>query len=70
MPETSLNTRVEEILNHCKKVRSQLSLNPQRLDNIQIHLGLTKQQTLTVLQRLEEQGDIFRRAGVWQLTDR
>jgi predicted transcriptional regulator len=68
MPESSINTHVETIVQHQQKVRSLLSLNPQRLTNIQVHLGLTKPQTLSVLQRLEEQGEIFCRDKVWRLT--
>jgi predicted transcriptional regulator len=68
MPETSLNTRVEDINQHCKKVRSLLKEDPQTLAEIQAHLELTKPQTLTVIQRLEEQQEVSCRCGLWQLT--
>lgn len=69
MSETSLNTRVEEIGEHMKRVRSLLKMNPQRLTTIQTHLNLTKQQTLTVMERLEQKGEVCCRLGVWRLTD-
>jgi len=68
MPETSLNTRVEDVNQHCQKVRSLLRMNPQQLTTIKTHLGLIKPQTLTVMQRLETDRKIFCRAGVWRLT--
>lgn len=67
MPETSLNTRVQDVAQHCQQVRSLLDSDPQSLAAIQAHLELTKPQTLTVLQRLEEQREIFCLAGLWRL---
>lgn len=69
MPETSINTRVEEVGKHMERVRSLLALNPQRLTTIQAHLGLTKPQTLAVMERLEMHGEVFCRVGVWRLAE-
>jgi hypothetical protein len=67
MPESTINSHIEGVLGHCEKVRSILNLNPQQLTTIQTHLNLTKPQTLSILQRLEEQGEIFCHARIWRL---
>lgn len=70
MPESTINTRIDNVTGHCERVKNLLNLNPQRLTNIQVHLGLTKPQTLSILQRLEEQEEIYCRAGIWRLTNK
>jgi predicted Rossmann fold nucleotide-binding protein DprA/Smf involved in DNA uptake len=67
MPETTINTRVDGITRYYPAVRSLLKNNPQPLTNIQNHLNLTKAQTLSVLQRLEESQDIYCDQGIWYL---
>lgn len=67
MPETSRKTEVHDISGHMGKVRDLLKMNPQKLENIQVHLGLTKPQTLAVLERLEAGEEIFRLNKVWRL---
>ncbi len=67
MPETTINTRVDGITRHYPVVRSLLKNNPQPLMSIQNHLNLTKAQTLSVLQRLEESQDIYCDQGTWYL---
>lgn len=67
MPESTIKGHVETVVQHCSQVRAFLTLNPQSLENIKIHLNLTKPQTLSILQRLEENAEISCTAGVWQL---
>jgi hypothetical protein len=72
MPESTLNTRVEKITHHMNRVRELLDSSPkgQELEQIQTELGLTKQQTLSVLERLETLGEIYRSSRIWQKIDK
>lgn len=70
MPETTIRTRTENVVQHMQTVRSLLeSEEIVQLKDVIEALGLTRPQTICVLQRLEEQGEIFCSAGRWQLSE-
>jgi predicted Rossmann fold nucleotide-binding protein DprA/Smf involved in DNA uptake len=67
MPENSEKTRVKDIAAYTEKVRKFLRDDPAPLTSIISELELTKPQTLTVLQRMEEGREIRCKRGYWQL---
>ncbi len=70
MPETSFRTEAPNVAQHCQAViRLLCSEQFLELFTIQETLGLTRPQTLAILQRLEEQSQIFRCDGWWQLVE-
>lgn len=48
------------------RIREFLELGPQKLGQIELFLELTRLQTLSVLQRLEDGGEIYREDGIWR----
>lgn len=70
MPETTIRTRTENVVKHMETVRLLLRFQEVvQLPDVIEALGLTRAQTICVLQRLEEQGEVFCSAGCWHLRE-
>jgi DNA-binding MarR family transcriptional regulator len=70
MPESYFNTQTTCVVQHSRTVRRLLqSEGCLSMEALAEALELTYPQTLSVLQRMEENGEIVRERGQWQLVE-